>query len=156
MAADNYTTLAALTAMVGSPLANIADEANAADLSGNAQIAAAIASANAVVEDYIRGRYTLPLAEINKSLTDCASTIALYKWKCATKRADVTQLDQDNYKEAIGYLKDISKGVITLAFPAPDRTAVLATATPIIVGENVRSGSTPERSGASDQVWFDN
>ncbi len=153
MAADNYTTIALLSAAIGAPLARIADANNSATLTGNTQLQAAVDAANAVVEDYIRGRYPLPLASIPASIRRHAENIAIYFWKSAVKRADLTEGDLTNYKEAIKYLTDCSKGVVTLQFPAPDRRGIAIVPTAITVGENV---TTQGVSGASGEDWFNN
>lgn len=79
-------------------------------------VEAALSAADAIIDGYIGTVYALPLSSIPPLLTQCAVDLAIYRVALELgPRTDEMRLRHD---DAICRLKDISKGTMTLAFPA--------------------------------------
>lgn len=81
-------------------------EAQAAE----AHIEAAVESANAIVDGYLGGRYTLPLAEVPGVLQLHASRIARYELHDQHAPDEVRR----RYDDAIRYLEKVARGTVTI------------------------------------------
>ena len=101
---------------------------------------AALAVAEATINGYLTGRYSLPLSSIPPNLPQIASALARYTLlgEAATERA------RNDYKDAMGWLKDVAAGSVVLqsATPepanAPSAMVILATS-PAVFKRSARS-----------------
>lgn len=92
-----------------------AEETTAADIA-LVRIVAALESAEAEIDTYLRGRYALPLAVVPRVLTDAAQDIARYNlYEDAVPEAVTTR-----YDNAVGRLRGIGAGTLSLEGIAPE------------------------------------
>ncbi|ODR93528.1 hypothetical protein AUC70_11730 [Methyloceanibacter stevinii] len=107
-----YTTQAILAERFGErSLVDLTDRAVPATGVVDADVIdRALADADAVIDGYLKGRYSLPLSETPPLLVDIASAIAFYKLHVRSPDEKV----KDDYNDALAKLKDISRGVIRL------------------------------------------
>lgn len=75
-----------------------------------AVVARALAESDALIDGYLAGRYSLPLAAIPPILTPIAEVIAIYTLHITEPEAKV----KADYEAAMKRLAEISKGVIQL------------------------------------------
>jgi len=75
----------------------------------------ALEDANSTIDSFLRNRYTLPLEQPPKSLTRVGCDLARYWLDRYQKREDVRQ----RYEDAMAFLKDIFKGLISLVSDHP-------------------------------------
>lgn len=75
----------------------------------------ALAAADALIDGYLVGRYTLPLASVPVTLPQFAEVIARYTLlgEAATERA------RTDYQDALAWLKDVQAGRVLLQQAAP-------------------------------------
>jgi phage gp36-like protein len=75
----------------------------------------ALVDADALIDGYLAGRYTLPLSVIPPNLPQVACAIARYSLigDAATERA------RNDYKDAMAWLKDVEAGRVRLQSAAP-------------------------------------
>jgi phage gp36-like protein len=102
-------------------------------------IAAALDDADAVINGYVRTRYSLPLSPVPALVATWAVSIARY----VLHRNGAPEHVEKDYKDAIAALKDVSRGQIVL-------TDVAGDAAPAVGGGQVLSDHpatvfTPER-----------
>lgn len=90
----------------------------------------ALADADAMINGYLAGRYTLPLAVTPALIADVAGAVALWKLHVTEPEAKI----KADYDAAIRTLRDIAQGVISI----PDAT-----------------GLAPASSGASGVQYID-
>lgn len=93
----------------------LADRDNSGAVDAGA-LARAQADADAAIDSYLAGRYTLPLAGTFPTLKRIACDLARY-YLCG---ADVTEVEavRNRYKDAIRYLESVRDGKIRLAADA--------------------------------------
>lgn len=74
-----------------------------------------LVDADALIDGYLAGRYSLPLSQVPPNVPQVASAIARYNLlgEAATERA------RDDYKDAIAWLKDVEAGRVLLQSAAP-------------------------------------
>ena len=98
----------------------------------------ALADAEALIDGYVGGRYSVPLSPVPSNLPQVACAIARYNFlgEAATERA------RDDYKDAIGWLKDVQAGRVLLQDAEP-----LSGSAPASTVTMVSSGSVFKRSG---------
>lgn len=145
---STYTTVAEMTSRLGERLQQILNVADGADVSANATLLAAIASANGSVDSFLRTRYDLPLTTTPDQLIDAASAIATYNM--VARRPEIaTEADVEFKNDAMRYLRDIASGKASIDIGDD------ADATSIAQSASVRLGSTAESGGRSifDQSW---
>lgn len=109
----SYCTLADLVSQFGTPmLVEATDRAEVATGEiDEAAIARAIASADALIDGYLKGRYKLPIADpVPPLLTELSMTVALYKAHPNVASEHV----RENYEDALKMLGQISKGDVRL------------------------------------------
>ncbi len=70
----------------------------------------ALADADQTINSYIGTRYDLPLASVPAVLVSTAADIARYRLFVQ----DATEAAETNYKAAIAFLRDVSKGAAVL------------------------------------------
>jgi phage gp36-like protein len=78
----------------------------------DAVVTRALGDAAALIDGYLAKKYALPLVETPPALTKVAADIARYflHGKAADKDSPVTAA----YNQAIGWLRDVSKGLVEL------------------------------------------
>ena len=74
----------------------------------------AIVYSSAIIDGYLRGRYTLPLDTHFPLLRILAIDLSIYRLYTRRMRNEMPEVIENNYKNAIATLRDIQKGVITL------------------------------------------
>jgi phage gp36-like protein len=76
----------------------------------------ALADADALIDGYLAGRYSLPLSAIPANLPQTAAALARYTLlgEAATDRA------RNDYKDAIAWLKDVQAGRVLLQSAASE------------------------------------
>ena len=74
-----------------------------------------IATASDLIDGYIRERYALPLSFDSEILRDICMTIVKYKLFGRRRNGSMPDAIQKAYDSAIARLRDIQKGVVTLA-----------------------------------------
>jgi len=83
----------------------------------------AVADADATIDSYCQGRYTVPLSPVPDKARQVSVDIAIYN--LYSRRDDVApEIRKDRYKEAVRWLEQVAAGKITLgsAAPAPGNT----------------------------------
>lgn len=96
----------------------------------------ALADADAAIDGYCGGRYTVPLAPVPPSIPRIACAIARYD----LLGDSVTERARNDYSDAIAYLRDVQAGRVLLevaaplAGAAPAATVEIATRTKIFNG----------------------
>jgi len=96
-------------------------------------------NADAVINGYLVGRYTLPLSPVPAELPQRAAAIARYSLlgESATERA------RNDFKDAMAWLKDVAQGVVLLQSAAvlpgsEPATVVMAETSPSVFNRKVR------------------
>jgi phage gp36-like protein len=87
------------------------------------RVTRAIASADAAIDSYCQGRFTVPLSPIPDKIRDVSVDLAIYN--LYSRREDTTpETRKDRYKEGIRFLEKVAEGKINLgaATPAPVTT----------------------------------
>ena len=109
----SYATLQQLTDRYGEKLLlQLSDRATPPAGTVDADVVArTLADADAVIDGYLAGRYSLPLETTPALITDLAQAIAVYKLHRATASDKITE----DYKDAIKMLRDIATGTIRLS-----------------------------------------
>lgn len=74
----------------------------------------AILYSSAIINGYLRGRYSLPLDTHFPLLRILAIDISIYRLYSRRMRNEMPEVIETAYKNAISTLKDIQKGTITL------------------------------------------
>jgi phage gp36-like protein len=74
-----------------------------------------LADANAMIDGYLVGGYTLPLNPVPVKLTQVACAIARYYLLGEA----VVQRARDDFTDAVAWLKDVQNGVVALQAAAP-------------------------------------
>lgn len=117
-----YTTLADLTARFGDRMITaLTDRGEMATGAVDVTVVdKAIVDADAMIDGYVGGRYSVPVTPVPPLLGDIALAITI--WKLHVGAPD-PKIEAD-YKEALRALRDIAGGVITLAVAgvAPSET----------------------------------
>lgn len=85
-------------------------------------LASALADADAEINSYLGGRYSLPLAEVPRVLVPVACDLARYRlWPVQTSEAVETR-----YKAALKFLLDVQAGRASLGIASPQTTQATA------------------------------
>lgn len=90
------------------------DPYNMPDAPDTAILDEALRSAAELIDGYLRGRYTLPLAETPTVVRDLARVIARYRLYERRPESDTPETVTDTYKNAVKTLEQIRNGRITL------------------------------------------
>lgn len=90
-------------------LVQLTDRANTGNIDATV-LGQALADANAAIDGYLQGRYTLPLAVVPQVLTQYACDIARYRLYDDAASEQV----QKRYDDAIKFLELVAQGKITL------------------------------------------
>jgi phage gp36-like protein len=74
-----------------------------------------LVDADAMIDGYLAGGYTLPLAPVPAKLMQVACAVACYY----LMGTSVMQRTRDDYTDAVSWLKDVQNGVVVLQASAP-------------------------------------
>ena len=74
----------------------------------------ALLYSSALIDGYLRGRYSLPLDICFPLLRVLAVDLSVYRLYSRRMRNEMPEVIENAYKNAIGTLRDIQKGVISL------------------------------------------
>lgn len=72
--------------------------------------------ADDMIDGYLRGRYSLPLAVTNRNLVGIACDIARYRYY----QDQPTDLVVARYEQAVDWLRDVARGLIDVLPPAEE------------------------------------
>jgi phage gp36-like protein len=108
----SYATLTQMTERFGAGmLTALTDRAEmATGLVDEAVVSRALTEADAMIDGYLAGRYTLPLSEVPRLLADLAQVIAI--WKLHLSEPDPKIIK--DYDQALRSLRDIATGALRI------------------------------------------
>ena len=95
----------------------LTDEAGAGEVDGD-KVAAAVADADATIDAYCQGTYTVPLSPVPPKITQLSVDIALYNLYSQSD-LDMPEVRKDRNKEAIRFLEKVAGGGISLGSTTP-------------------------------------
>ena len=101
-------------------------------------VASKLADADAEINAYLQGRYTLPLATVPTALVRIACDIARYHLYDNRATESVTQ----RYKDAISFLRGVAKGDIQLGVDSGNQVQSVSSAPDFSAPERVFSRDT--------------
>lgn len=104
-------------------IVELTDRSNVGELNVDV-LASKLADADAEINGYLQGRYTLPLTSVPDVLKRLACDIARYH----LYDNRVTESVRDRYKDAIAYLKLLAAGTVQLGVDAGGDTAAVSAA----------------------------
>ena len=99
------------------PLIQLTDEAGAGEIDDD-KVTAAIADADATIDAYCQGRYTLPLSPAPPKITQISVDIAIYNLYSHSD-LDMPEIRKERNKEALRFLEKIAEGKIFLGADTP-------------------------------------
>ena len=107
-----YATQQMLTDRVGEPMLILLTDRAAVPtgLVDAETLARAQADADAMIDGYLAGRYTLPLSGVPALVADIAQAVTLWKLHTSEPEAKI----KADYEDALKRLRDIAQGVIRL------------------------------------------
>jgi phage gp36-like protein len=82
--------------------------------------------ADDLIDGYLRERYTVPLTPPPANLISIACDLARYRYY----QDQPTELVQLRYDAAIAYLRDVARGLVSLAVDASNESATMAYSQP--------------------------
>jgi phage gp36-like protein len=106
----------------------------AGKLADDTRLAQACADASAEIDGYLQGRYVVPATPVPVVLVDRCCDLAVYKLARLRPAAMVASL-KERHDEAIAWLRDVSRGVVTLALSAAGQPPAAATTGPILTAQ---------------------
>ena len=80
--------------------------------------------ANSMIDDALRGQYTLPLVAKHRVLTEIGIEISIYNFYLIRNRSKMPEDVRTNYQSALKMLDDYSKGYKKLDIPTGEITPV--------------------------------
>jgi phage gp36-like protein len=117
-----YCTRADIEALVSAEtLRQLTDDEQAGDVDDSI-VDACIASADASIDGYLRGRYTVPLATVPvpQLVLDISRDIAVYNLFSRKGEGGVPEIFSSRKNDARKQLKDIAEGILVLGVATPD------------------------------------
>lgn len=103
-------------------------------LADDAKLLQACTDASAEIDGYLQARYVVPAAPVPLVLVDRCCDIAIYKLARLKPQATVASA-KERCDEATAWLRDVSKGVVTLALNAAGQAPAPATTGPILTDQ---------------------
>ena len=100
-------------------LIEITDDNQANEINTNI-IDKAILYSETLIDGYLRGRYTLPLATIPVLIKILAADLTIFRLYSRRFQADMPDSINDKYKNSIKLLEQIQKGVVSLGIETAD------------------------------------
>lgn len=117
----SYSALAdLLEQMPESELIQLTDDAGAGEVDADA-VTRAITDADATIDAYCQGRYTIPLSPVPDKIRQISVDIALYN--LYSRRRGAPEHRETRYKDAIRFLEKVSEGKIDLGAATPAQTS---------------------------------
>jgi phage gp36-like protein len=101
-------------------LITLTDEAGAGEVD-DTKVAAAIADADATIDAYCQGRYTIPLSPVPSKIMQVSIDIALYNLYSQSD-LEMPEIRKDRNREAIRFLETAAAGKINLGAATPAQT----------------------------------
>lgn len=125
----------------------------APDITANTTLLKAVATANGIVDSYLRRRYDIAAlsAPFDDTLIDIACRLAigqLLKARPAMKDDD----DEQDVREVMDYLRDLSRGVASIVDPIPAQAVEKKDWKKSKIGSD--TATREDSPHASDQPWF--
>lgn len=117
-----YCTRADIEALVSAEtLRQLTDDSQAGDVDDSI-VDACIASADASIDGYLRGRYTVPLATVPvpRVVLDISRDLAVYDLFSRKGEGGVPEIYLSRKNDAKKQLKDIAEGILVLEVATPD------------------------------------
>lgn len=99
-------------------LIELTDDAGAGAVDSSA-VSRAIADADAEIESYCSGRYPMPFSPVPPMIRKLSVDIAIYNLFSRRAILKLPEERQKRYDNAIRFLRDVSKGLISLGSDAP-------------------------------------
>lgn len=93
----------------------------------------ALDDASAEIDGYLEGRFALPLAEPPAVLNRLACDIAMYRLQSLRPLHDLADA-RKRYEDAIGFLLEAAKGVVTLGLSSTDQEPASAPGATVVEG----------------------
>lgn len=108
-------------------LKQLTDDAGADEIDEDI-VARAIADADATIDSYCQGRYSVPLSPVPEKIRELSVDIAVYNLYSRRGRV-VPEVRKDRHQAAVRFLERVAEGKIALgaATPAPANTENSAT-----------------------------
>ena len=98
-------------------LIQLTDEAGEGEIDDD-KVTAAIADADATIDAYCQGRYTLPLSPVPPKITQISVDIAVYNLYSHSD-LEMPDVRKERNKEAIRFLERVAAGTISLGASTP-------------------------------------
>lgn len=99
-------------------LIQLTDDENTGQLN-TIPIDEALLYSQTLIDGYLRGRYTLPLASIPKIITYLTIDLAVYRLYSRRLITEIPEPISEKYKVAIKQLEQIQKGIVSLGVETP-------------------------------------
>lgn len=99
-------------------LIELTDDAGAAEVDTSV-VARAVADADAEIDSYCGGRYTTPFSPVPVMIRKLSVDIAIYNLHSRRSTLKIPEERQKRYDNAIRFLRDVAKGLISLGADAP-------------------------------------
>ena len=98
-------------------LIQLTDDDGAGEIDDD-KVTRAVADADATIDSYCQGRYTIPLSPVPDKIRQVSVDIAIYN--LYSRRDDTApEIRKDRYKEAVRFLEKVSDGKIDLGAATP-------------------------------------
>jgi len=101
-------------------------------------VARALSDADAEIDSYLSGRYALPLATVPAVLVRVACDVAVYRIT-AEYGAGLTDERRQRYEDAVGWLKRVASGDVSLGLPPQEEPASSSPAVPGLISGKPRA-----------------
>ena len=110
----NYCTIEDIEKQLSTPVLTQLTDDSGQDAINRINAKEAVIYASALIDGYLRGRYTLPLNTRFPILRVLSIDIAIYRLYSRRVHNGLPEQIENAYKNAIQTLRDIQKGVVTL------------------------------------------
>jgi len=101
-----------------SELIELTDDAGSGSIDASV-VSRAIADADAEIDSYCGTRYTLPFSPVPVMIRKLSVDIAIYNLYTRRSTLKMPEERQKRYDNAVRFLRDVAKGLITLGADAP-------------------------------------
>jgi len=101
----------------------------------------AASSAQAEIDPYLRGRYTLPLSPVPEIIIDISDDITIYN--CHKRRGDIPEDRTENYKMAVKKLDKIGTGKMDIGVANE----------PQQISNEIKTNKTASDREFNDDMW---
>jgi phage gp36-like protein len=117
-----YATLADLTSRYGTTEIARLSTASYSDTVAvdTVRVGVALDDATGVIDSYLRAQYHLPLAPVPQEIVSCCCQLARYNLAVQGEGRSASEAIAKDRDLAIGWLRDLAKGVVQLSAGSPD------------------------------------